>query len=105
VMPLTMRPTGLSSPIDQHLMDYTIYSGEWPMGRIHEEEEGVKTSAGCGHCSAFSPTRPACAQMAARRHLRPQKQSSRPTGGNGSGGRSWARSALGSVRRAAKQNR
>jgi hypothetical protein len=32
-----MRPTGLSSPIDQHLMDYTIYSGEWPMGRIHEE--------------------------------------------------------------------
>jgi hypothetical protein len=39
VMPLTMRPTGLSSPIDQHLMDYTIYSGEWPMGRIHEERE------------------------------------------------------------------
>jgi hypothetical protein len=37
VMPLTMRPTGLSSPIDQHLMDYTVYSGEWPMGRIYEE--------------------------------------------------------------------
>src|SRR5258707_13686501 len=33
-MPLTMRPTGLSSPIDQHWMDYTVYSGEWPVGRI-----------------------------------------------------------------------
>jgi hypothetical protein len=32
-----MRPTGLSSPIDQHFMDYTVYSGEWPMGRIYEE--------------------------------------------------------------------
>jgi hypothetical protein len=34
VMPLTMRPTGLSSPIDQHLMDYTIYSGEWRERRM-----------------------------------------------------------------------
>jgi hypothetical protein len=36
-MPLTMRPTGLSSPIDRHLMDYTVYSGEWPVGRIYGE--------------------------------------------------------------------
>jgi hypothetical protein len=41
-MPLTMRPTGLSSPIDQHLMDYTIYSGEWPMGRIYEERGALE---------------------------------------------------------------
>jgi hypothetical protein len=32
-----MRPTGLSSPIDQHLMDYIVCSGEWPVGRIYEE--------------------------------------------------------------------
>jgi hypothetical protein len=36
-MPLMMRPTVLSSQIDQHLMDYTVYSGEWPVGRIYEE--------------------------------------------------------------------
>jgi hypothetical protein len=37
VMPLMIRPTGLSSSIDQHLMDYTVYSREWPIGRICEE--------------------------------------------------------------------
>jgi hypothetical protein len=30
-MPPTMRPTGLASPVDQR-QDYTVYSGEWPMG-------------------------------------------------------------------------
>jgi hypothetical protein len=39
-MPLTMRPTGLSSPIDQHREDYTIFSGEWAVGRIYEERGG-----------------------------------------------------------------
>src|ERR1700745_3826283 len=53
-------------------------------------EEALRASAGFGRCSAFSPTRPTCTPMAARRHLRPQKQSSRPIGGNGSSGRSCA---------------
>jgi hypothetical protein len=34
-MPLTMRPTGLSS--DQDRKDYTIYSGKWAIGRIYQE--------------------------------------------------------------------
>ena len=36
-MPLTMRPTGLSSPVDKDRKDNTVYSGEWAMGRIYEE--------------------------------------------------------------------
>ena len=39
-MPLTMRPTGLRSPADQDRADYTIYSGEWAMGRIYEQRGG-----------------------------------------------------------------
>src|SRR5947208_13761413 len=36
-MPLSMRPTGPSSPVDKDRKDYTVYSGGWPMGRIYEE--------------------------------------------------------------------
>jgi hypothetical protein len=39
-MPLTMRPTGLRSPVDIDRLDYTIYSGEWAMGRIYEQRGG-----------------------------------------------------------------
>jgi hypothetical protein len=34
-MPLTMRPTRLSS--DPERKDYTAYSGKWAIGRIYEE--------------------------------------------------------------------
>jgi hypothetical protein len=37
LMPLTMRPTGLSSPIDNDRRDFTVYCGEWAMGRIYEQ--------------------------------------------------------------------
>jgi hypothetical protein len=33
-MPLTMRPTGLGSGIDKDRPDYTVYCGEWRVGRI-----------------------------------------------------------------------
>jgi hypothetical protein len=33
-MPLTMRPAGLSSGIDKDRPDYTMYCGEWAVGRI-----------------------------------------------------------------------
>ena len=35
-MPLTMRPTGLESPVDKDRPDFTIFSGDWAMGRIYE---------------------------------------------------------------------
>jgi hypothetical protein len=30
-MPLTMRSTGLESPVDKNRQDFTIYSGDWVM--------------------------------------------------------------------------
>jgi hypothetical protein len=39
-MPLKMRPTGLGSGIDKDRPDYTVYSGEWPIGRIYEMRGG-----------------------------------------------------------------
>ena len=36
-MPLTSRPTGLLSPIDKDRAYFTVYCGDWPMGRIYEE--------------------------------------------------------------------
>jgi len=35
-MGLTFRPTGLGSPADKDRSDYTVFSGEFAVGRIHE---------------------------------------------------------------------
>jgi hypothetical protein len=35
-MALKMRATGLSSPVDEHLTDFTVMTGEWVIGRIYE---------------------------------------------------------------------
>ena len=35
-MALKMRATGLSSPVDEHLTDFTVLTGEWVIGRIYE---------------------------------------------------------------------
>jgi hypothetical protein len=35
-MGLTLRPTGLGSPADKDRSDYTVFSGEFAVGRIHE---------------------------------------------------------------------
>ena len=35
-----MRPTGLSSPVDRELEDFTIFSGGWAIGRIYEQRGG-----------------------------------------------------------------
>jgi hypothetical protein len=42
-MPLTMRTTGLASPVDQNREDFTIYSGEWAMGRIYQQRGGPES--------------------------------------------------------------
>jgi hypothetical protein len=39
-MPLTIRPTGLSSPVDEDRQDFTVYCGRWAMGRIYQERGG-----------------------------------------------------------------
>jgi hypothetical protein len=35
-MALKLRPTGLGSGIDKDRPDYSIYSGDWAVGRIYE---------------------------------------------------------------------
>jgi hypothetical protein len=45
VRSLKLRPTGLASPVDNDRHDYTVYSGEWPMGRMYEERGQPGTSA------------------------------------------------------------
>jgi hypothetical protein len=35
-----MRPTGPASPVDKDRQDFTIYSGDWAMGRIYEQRGG-----------------------------------------------------------------
>ena len=39
-MPLKLRPTGLGSGIDKHRPDYTVFTGEWNVGRIYETHGG-----------------------------------------------------------------
>ena len=39
-MPLKLRPTGLGSGIDKDRQDYTVFSGEWEVGRIYETRGG-----------------------------------------------------------------
>ena len=36
VMALKLRPTGLGAGIDKDRPDYTIYTGEWEIGRIYQ---------------------------------------------------------------------
>ena len=40
LMPLTMRLTGVGAGIDKDRQDFTIYSGEWAVGRIYETRGG-----------------------------------------------------------------
>jgi hypothetical protein len=39
-MPLTMRSTGLASPGDKDRQDFTVYCGDWAMGRIYQQRGG-----------------------------------------------------------------
>jgi hypothetical protein len=36
-MPLTMRPTGLASPVYEHLQDWTVLNDGQAVGRIYED--------------------------------------------------------------------
>jgi hypothetical protein len=39
-MPLTMRPTGLTSGFYKDSVDYSVFCGEWCIGRIYENRSG-----------------------------------------------------------------
>jgi hypothetical protein len=39
-MALKLRPTGLGSGIDKDRPDYTVFTGEWEVGRIYQTRGG-----------------------------------------------------------------
>ena len=39
-MSFKLRPTGLGAMTDKDRPDYTIYSGDWAVGRIYETRGG-----------------------------------------------------------------
>jgi hypothetical protein len=39
-MPLTMRPTGLGHGVYKDDIDYSVFSGEWCIGRTYENRSG-----------------------------------------------------------------
>jgi hypothetical protein len=47
-MPLKLRPTGLSFGIDKAQPDYSVYTGEWEVGRIYQTRGGPTVCAGSG---------------------------------------------------------
>ena len=86
-MPLTMRPTGLGSGIDKDHADYTVFCGEWNIGRIYEVRGGPE------HLRWFwalhFPSKPENLRTDNRwPRLKRQRRSSRRPGGNGWRGRS-----------------
>ena len=86
-MALTMSPTGLSSPVDKDRADYTIFSGEWAMGRIYEQHGGAERLK--FFWSLFGIFgKPA--DLRTDGHA-PTLDSSRRLGGSASRGRSYAR--------------
>jgi len=40
MMPLKLRPTGVGSGTDKDRPDYTVYSGQWDVGRIYQTRGG-----------------------------------------------------------------
>jgi hypothetical protein len=48
-MPLRLRPTGLGAGIDKDRPDFTIYSGEWAVGRDLRPVAVPTTCVGSGH--------------------------------------------------------
>ena len=57
-MPLTLRPTGLGSGIAKDRQDYSVYSGEWEVGRIYQTRGGPLGSAEVPRPANSAPVAP-----------------------------------------------
>ena len=47
-MPLTMRPTGLGHGVYKDDIDYSVFCGEWCIGRIYEQKGFAQKSGFSG---------------------------------------------------------
>jgi hypothetical protein len=45
-MPLKLRPTGLGHGVYKDRQDYTVYCGEWNVGRIYETRGDAREPRG-----------------------------------------------------------
>ena len=88
-MPLKMRPTGLGHGVYKDNVDYSIFCGEWCIGRIY------KTRTGPEHLRWFwalhFPSGRTCAPTNARGHWKRRRRNSRSAGASGRRGPSWKR--------------
>ena len=92
VLPLKLRPTGLGSGAYKDNVDYSVFSGEWLIGRIYEREgfpDEVRFFWSL-HGVVLTPP-PASTPMGSRRHWMMPKRSFRRAGMPGRRGRSWKR--------------
>jgi hypothetical protein len=87
-MPLKLRPTGLGSAIDKDRPDYTVYCGEWDVGRIYQTRGGPESLRWFWSLTVNGPmTR---ADRVATLEEMPRR-SFRRAGTRGRRGRSWKR--------------
>jgi hypothetical protein len=52
-MTLTMRPTGLGHGVYKDSIDYSVFSGDWLIGRIYERKGFPELSGFSGRCTAL----------------------------------------------------
>ena len=89
-MPLTMRPTGLGPGVYKDVPDYSIFCGEWCIGRIYETRTSPPICAGSGRCTRLASQARCEHQITSQRWTRP-RSSSRRAGSGGRRGRGWRR--------------
>ena len=89
-MALKLRPTGLGSGIDNDRQDFTIYSGDWAMGRIYEQRGGPDSMRWFWSLHGIFG-KPADMPTATRQRSTGPRRSSNRHGGAGWRGRSCVR--------------
>jgi hypothetical protein len=87
----TMRPTGLSFPVERDGKDYTVYSGKWAIGRIYEEHGGPDSLHWCWSLHGWLGEDADLRTDGRAPTLDEAKRSLSRPGGNGSRGRSCKR--------------
>ncbi len=83
-MPLKMRPTGLGHGVYKDNVDYSVFCGEWCIGRIYTTRTGPESLR--WFCALHAAKHPVATPDEA------QGRNSRRAGSSGRRGRRWKRS-------------
>ena len=91
-MPLKMRPTGLGHGVYKDVPDYSVFCGEWCIGRIYQTRTGPESLR--WFWALHAPSKPGrCGPRTKWRRWTRPRPSSRRAGSNGRRGRGWRRLA------------